>query len=115
MKKKIWIWILAGVLLLAILCVPIPTGVVQDGGTRTYTALTYKIVDWNRITGAAVYDETKVYLFPNNFKSLDALWEQEKENVIFAFEEFDENDIIDRMLDSYPIDEYTFYSYMTGN
>lgn len=41
--------------------------------------------------------------------------EQEKENVIFAFEEFDENDIIDRMLDSYPIDEYTFYSYMTGN
>lgn len=95
---KVWIWILAGVLLLAILCVPIPTGVVKDGGTRTYTALTYKIVDWNRITGEAVYDETKVYLFPNNFKSLDALWEQEKENVgtkLLATVEFlDETEVI---------------------
>ena len=77
---------------------PIPTGVVKDGGTRTYTALTYKIVDWNRITGEAVYDETKVYLFPNNFKSLDALWEQEKENVgtklLATVESLDETDVI---------------------
>ena len=98
MKKKVWIWILAGILLLAILFVPIPTGVVKDGGTRTYTALTYKIVDWNRITGEAVYDETKVYLFPNNFKSLDALWEQEKENVgtklLATVEFFDETEVI---------------------
>ena len=98
MKKKVWIWILAGILLLAILFVPIPTGVVKDGGTRTYTALTYKIVDWNRITGEAVYDETKIYLFPNNFKSLDALWEQEKENVgtklLATVEFFDETEVI---------------------
>lgn len=77
---------------------PIPTGVVKDGGTRTYTALTYKIVDWNRITGEAVYDETKIYLFPNNFKSLDALWEQEKENVgtklLATVEFFDETEVI---------------------
>ena len=79
MKKKVWIWILAGVLLLAVLFTPIPSGVCKDGGSREYTALTYKIVDWNRLTGEAVYDETKLYLFPNNFKSIDALWEKEKE------------------------------------
>ena len=99
MKKKIWMWILAGVLLLAILVIPIPTGIARDGGTRTYTALTYKIVDWNRITGeSAVYDETKLYLFPNNFKSIDALWEQEKENVgtklLAAVESFTETEVI---------------------
>ena len=44
MKKKIWIPIVIA-LLLAILVVPIPTGVYKDGGTREYTALTYKIVD----------------------------------------------------------------------
>ena len=99
MKKKIWMWILAGVLLLAILVIPIPTGIARDGGTRTYTALTYKIVDWNRITGeSAVYDETKLYLFPNNFKSIDALWEQEKENVgtklLATVESFTETEVI---------------------
>ena len=41
MKKKIWIPI-AAVILLLILFVPIPTGVCKDGGTREYTALTYK-------------------------------------------------------------------------
>ena len=81
MKKKVWIWILAGVLLLAVLFTPIPSGVYKDGGSREYTALTYKIVDWNRLTGEAVYDETKLYLFPNNFKSIDALWEKEKDKV----------------------------------
>ena len=39
MKKKIWICI-AGVVLLAILFVPIPSGTYKDGGTRTYSALT---------------------------------------------------------------------------
>lgn len=81
MKRKIWVWILAGILLLAVLFTPIPTGVCRDGGTRTYTALTYKLVDWHRLTGAAVYDKTAIYLFPNNFKSVDALWELEKGKV----------------------------------
>lgn len=99
MKKKVWIWILAGVLLLAVLFTPIPTGVYKDGGSREYTALTYKIVDWNRITGdSAVYDETKLYLFPNNFKSIDALWEQEKDNVgtklLATVESFTETEVI---------------------
>lgn len=81
MKKKIWIWFLAGVLLLAILFIPIPTGVYKDGGTREYTALTYKIVDWNRLTGDTVYDKTKIYFFPYNFKSINGLWYYEKDQV----------------------------------
>ena len=80
MKKKIWIPILV-VVILAILFVPIPTGVYKDGGTREYTALTYKIVDWNRLTGDSTYDETKVYFFPNNFKSIDRLWCYEEDKI----------------------------------
>ena len=82
MKKKIWIPILV-VVILAILFVPIPSGTYKDGGTREYTALTYKIVDWNRLTdGGGTYDETMVYFFPNNFKSIDSLWNYEKFNVV---------------------------------
>lgn len=81
MKKKIWMWIIAGVLLLAVLFTPIPSGVCKDGGSREYTALTYKIVDWNRLTADSIYDETKVYFFPHNFKSIDSLWAREEKNV----------------------------------
>lgn len=77
MKKKIWIPIVVVVLLL-VFFLPIPSGKYDDGGTRTYTALTYKIVDWNRITGtSSIYDDTSIYLFPNNFKSIDELWKLE--------------------------------------
>ena len=82
MKKKIWIPI---VVLLAILVIPIPTGVYKDGGTREYTALTYKIVDWNRMTGDTIYDETRVYFFPYNFKSIDGLWYYEEDKVEHSF------------------------------
>lgn len=77
MKKKLWI-ILAVVAVLAILFVPIPTGTYKDGGTRAYTALTYKIVKWHRVTGdMAVYAQTKVYPFPLNFLSIDKLFDLE--------------------------------------
>ena len=81
-KKKLSkrIWIPAVVLvLLAVLFVPAPTGMMNDGGTRVYSALTYKIVKWHRMlgTGEEYYDATRVYVFPNNFKSLSALWEAE--------------------------------------
>ncbi len=84
MKKKIWILIVTGLVLLAILFVPIPTGVCRDGGTRSYTALTYKVVDWNHLMTDGVYDKTIVYWFPNNFKSIDALWDLEKENAEYS-------------------------------
>ena len=52
MKKKTRLWIAAGVLLLIILFAPIPGSPCKDGGTRAYSALTYKIVKW-RVTTAA--------------------------------------------------------------
>ncbi len=85
MKKKIWIPIVAVVILLAILFVPIPSGVMKDGGSREYTALTYKIVDWNRLTEDGTYDKTRVYFFPNNFKSIDSLWSHEEDKVEHTF------------------------------
>lgn len=85
MKRKIWIPIVI-VVLLAILVIPIPTGTCMDGGTREYTSLTYKIVDWNRLTGGgSIYSATKVYFFPNNFRSIDNLWYKEKPNVEHSF------------------------------
>lgn len=80
MKKKVIIPVIIAVVL-AILFVPIPTGVYKDGGTREYSALTYKIVKWNRLTGDSTYDKTRLYFFPYNFKSIDGLWHLEKDNV----------------------------------
>ena len=84
MKKKLWIPIIIAVVI-AVLVIPIPTGIYEDGGTRAYTALTYKLVEWHRITGDTVYDETKVYFFPRNFSSIDALWELEANSVVYKF------------------------------
>ncbi len=86
MKKKIIaVTVVAAILL--ILFLPIPTGTYRDGGTREYTALTYKIVVWNkRIAetdpdGSAgdvhTYHKTSFFRFPNNFKHIDELWEIE--------------------------------------
>lgn len=85
MKKKVILSILAIFLLAAVLFAPIPTGVYKDGGTRTYTALTYKIVEWNRLTADSLYDVTRVYWFPNNFKSIDTLWAGEEQYVVHSF------------------------------
>lgn len=85
MKKPILRMVISIVLLLAILFTPIPKGVYKDGGTREYAALTYKLVDWNRLTADDVYDETKIYWFPNNFLSIDDLWAMEEPNVVNVF------------------------------
>lgn len=85
MKKKIWLPIIAAVVLLAVLFVPIPSGTYKDGGTREYAALTYKIVDWNKLTSDGTYDKTKIYFFPNNFKSIDELWAYEEDEVEYQF------------------------------
>lgn len=81
MKRKIWLWIIAAIVLVAVLFVPVPTGTLNDGGTREYTALTYKIVDWNSLTDDGVYEKNRVYFFADRNKSLDELWEYEKGNV----------------------------------
>ena len=85
MKKKTWIPIIVTVVLLAVLFVPIPSGTYKDGGTREYAALTYKIVDWNKLTSDGKYDKTKIYFFPNNFKSINELWTYEEDEVEYQF------------------------------
>lgn len=78
MKRTLWRWMIVLALVLNTLVIPIPEGTAKDGGTKVYSALTYKIVDWNRLTSDGVYDQTRVYWFPDNFQSLNALWEREK-------------------------------------
>ena len=85
MNKKILIRIAAVVLLLAILFVPVPGGAYKDGGTRAYTALTYKVVRWSRETDSGIYRATRVYWLPDNFKSIDQLWSKEENNVPHHF------------------------------
>ena len=90
MKKKILlISVIAAVALILVLFLPIPRSAYDDGGTRVYTTLTYKIVKWHRmlsvygedgvIARIDIYDDTAVYWFPDNFKQLDELWEVERE------------------------------------
>lgn len=66
------------IIVVLILIIPIPTGKARDGGTKTYTALTYKIVVWHHFCDDdKVFAETKVYFFPSNYLSLDELFERE--------------------------------------
>ncbi len=72
MKKRVLlIGIIVVIVILVVLFFPIVREA-NDGGTVEYSALMYKVIDWNklRLTG-----ETKtgveVYWFPNNFHSLD--------------------------------------------
>lgn len=85
MKNKLYILLLAAVVLLAILFIPIPQAAYDDGGTREYIALTYKIVDWNRIYDDGVYEKTSVYFGSDRSESIDTLWEREAENICHSF------------------------------
>ena len=86
MKKGIIIGIIVVVLL--VLFLPVPKGTYDDGGTRDYCALTYKIVVWNKLLvevnedGSAgefyTYRKTSVFWIPDNFKSIDELWKIER-------------------------------------
>ncbi len=81
MKKKIWIPI-AVVVLLAVLFVPIPHGQMDDGGSKEWCALTYRVVKWNRLVSEEeTYSKTRVYFGADCFKSIDELWEKEKVNL----------------------------------
>ena len=75
MKKKTKIIVII-VILLLILFVPVPQGTLEDGGSKVYAALTYKVVDWVYINedNSRGYD-TSVYWFPDNFKNINELRE----------------------------------------
>ena len=84
-SRKLIIGILMVVLL--ILIIPVPVGVLKDGGTRVYQALTYKIVKWNRLTDMGTYSNIRVYPFPKSMLSVDRLWELEKNTFIMCGDE----------------------------
>lgn len=81
MKKKALILIISLIALL-VLFFPIPSGALKDGGTREYTALTYKLVKWNKlISDGEIYKAWRIYPFPLNTKSVDELWQKEAANL----------------------------------
>lgn len=77
MKKKIWIPVTVVLVILLVLFIPVPQGSYDDGGTIEYVALTYKIVDWNRIHADGVYEKTRIYFGADRNKSIDELWTEE--------------------------------------
>jgi len=77
MKKKIIITLAVVFVLLFVLFVPIPRGHLQDGGTRVYDALTYKIVRWNKVFADGSYKNTRVYFGRDRNRSIDELWDME--------------------------------------
>lgn len=82
MRKRIWMPVVLVVVVLAVLFVPIPQASYDDGGTREYVALTYKIVDWNRLTdvgdnGVGLYENVRFYGFSDRNTSIDELWKRE--------------------------------------
>lgn len=81
MKKTIWISVAAVLLLLAVLFLPIPQTSADDGGSREYVALTYKIVDWNRITEDGIYEATRIYWGAERKLPMEELWGYEIDKV----------------------------------
>ena len=64
-KKKLII--VFAVITAVLLLIPVRK-VYEDGGTQTYTSLTYKVIVWKQIDGKT---GTEFYIFPNNFHQLD--------------------------------------------
>jgi hypothetical protein len=76
MSKKKKIIVAVVVIIMLVLFFPIPIGTLEDGGSKVYSALTYKIVKWvyhneDRSRGY----RTRVYWFPDNFMDINELRE----------------------------------------
>ena len=82
MKKRSVFSIIVLIIFL-LLFLPIPKASYDDGGTREFDALGYKIVVWNRIVDEeeqediGIYHHTSLYWFPDNQKDIGELWEME--------------------------------------
>ncbi|MBQ7800631.1 MAG: hypothetical protein IJ370_09065 [Oscillospiraceae bacterium] len=63
--------IIAVIAVLALLLTPY-VEVYKDGGTRTFTSLTYKIIIWKELPAVDGNHKTgtEIYFFPNNFFDL---------------------------------------------
>ena len=82
MDKRLLTFIIV-IALVIVLFVPFGYQTYDDGGTVRLTSLTYTVVIWNRFVSdwssgemqLQKYENTCFYLFPDNFRSLDELWE----------------------------------------
>jgi hypothetical protein len=78
-KRKKIIIVLITIIVLLVLFLPLPVGSFDDGGTRVYSALTYKIIKWHTLVAETnhdvyFYNKTSVFWIPDKFKSIDELW-----------------------------------------
>ena len=64
MKKKYKILLV----IIFIICLIPKIDFYKDGGTVTYSAVFYKIIDWNQLEGK---QGMEFHIFPNNFHRLD--------------------------------------------
>ncbi len=86
MKKRFFLLFGIGVILIG-LFFPFSYSSYDDGGTREYKALTYKVIAWNALVtetdetggfvGHSIYKNTSVFLYPDNRKSIGELWQME--------------------------------------
>ena len=80
MKKRIVIPVsvlIVLILVALILFLPFPSGVYDDGGTREFKSLTYKIVAWNKNLDDGTYHKTSVYWGSDKRKNINELWRME--------------------------------------
>ena len=84
--KRVWVFIIIfAVIAVAVLAVPIPKAALDDGGTREYAALTYRIVKWKKFYAGGTYEKTKVYFGKDLKKTLDELWAEEEAGIEHVF------------------------------
>ena len=85
--KRVWVFIIIfAVLAAAVLAVPIPKAALDDGGTREYAAMTYRIVKWKKFYAGGTYEKTKVYFGKDLKKTLDELWAEEAAGIEHVFD-----------------------------
>lgn len=85
--KRVWVFIIIfAVIAVAVLAVPIPKAALDDGGTREYAALTYRIVKWKKFYAGGTYEKTKVYFGKDLKKTLDELWAEEEAGIEHVFD-----------------------------
>lgn len=76
-KFSILIAILAAAIVV-LLAVPIPKAALDDGGTREYAAMTYRIVKWKKFYAGGTYEKTKVYFGKDLKKRLMSFGQRKK-------------------------------------
>lgn len=87
MSKKVSILIaILAAAIVVLLAVPIPKAALDDGGTREYAAMTYRIVKWKKFYAGGTYEKTKVYFGKDLKKTLDELWAEEAAGIEHVFD-----------------------------